>query len=160
MRFPFTLKSSCVSVLRLGLKFTSSNQGLKHSSIRISKPSNSKQLLFFLFVSTCDDVLNWYVFGKYISTPFHRRGSADIIVFTTISLIYSKRPFIFKPRAWPLSFNDWRYSLNTLKDHLVFLLYSGFTSLFILVSDRRAPVSFSELVHRGSSFDICFLFIE
>ena len=120
MRFPLTLKSSCVSVFRLGDKLTSRSQGLKSSSIKMSKPNNSKQLLFFLFVSTCEEVLKEYVLGRYISTPFQRRGSADIMVLTTMALICSKRPLMFRPLAFPEFFNDLRYSLNSLSDHFVF----------------------------------------
>ena len=58
IKLPLTLKSRWVSVFSEGDRLTSRSQGLKFSSTKISKPSSSKQLLFFIFVSIWLDVSN------------------------------------------------------------------------------------------------------
>ncbi len=80
----FILKSRRLSVLKLGLRLTSKSHGFKFSSINMSKPRSSKQLLFFNWVS---EPLKEYVFGTNISTPFQSSGSPEITVFIMMSSI-------------------------------------------------------------------------
>ena len=66
------------------------------------------------------------MFGRYISTPFHRSGSAEMIVFTTISWIFLNK--ISTSRAM-ISFGlmeclrFFKYSLKARKVHLDFVVF-------------------------------------
>ena len=88
----FILWSNIESQAREGERLTSSSHGFKALSIKISNPNNSKQ--FFLW-------------GTNISKELFNIGSADIIVFITISSIFlkialSSTPYYFNTFLSPL----------------------------------------------------------
>ena len=152
-RAPFTLKSRAESVLKDGLRLTSRSQGLNSWSSKMSKPSNSKQLLFFFLMSLWPVYPNWYWLGTYISTPFQRRVSADMMVLITISLIWlkmsSKLILDMSGSLGYCSFIFFRYSLNAFSVHL-----DLFTLFLLSNSDPKPPANSNGLLGPCSCLSI------